>query len=88
MGNWSARDGLVNLLRIVFVVLIAYYFDQSVAILFHDYGSTLEVLGWLFFFWWFAYSYVLEEKQTSKKRTKRSESILRRSLESSSIVFL
>lgn len=54
---------LVNLFRIAAVAIVANYFGQSVAILFHDYGSTLVVVGWLFFFWWFAYSFVLEEKQ-------------------------
>jgi exosortase/archaeosortase family protein len=53
---------LVNLLRIAIVALVAYWFGQSVAIIFHDYGSTLAVLTWLFFFWWFAYSFVLETK--------------------------
>lgn len=53
---------LVNLVRISIVAAIAYYFGQNVAIIVHDYGSTLAVLGWLFFFWWFAYSYVLEER--------------------------
>lgn len=57
---------LVNLLRIVIVVLIAYYFGQNVAILFHDYGSTFTVIAWLFFFWWFSYSFVLEEKAGKK----------------------
>jgi len=52
---------LVNLFRIAFVVLVAYWFGQNVAIIFHDYGSTLAVLAWLFFFWYFSYSFVLEE---------------------------
>lgn len=53
---------LVNLLRIVLVVLVAYFFGQKIAIFFHDYGSTLAVLVWLFFFWWFSYKYVLETR--------------------------
>ena len=53
---------LVNLGRIAVVAIIAYYFGQSVATIFHDYGSTLAVLGWLFVFWWFSYSFVLEAK--------------------------
>ena len=53
---------LVNLLRIAVVALIAYYFGQNVAIYFHDYGSTLAVIGWLFVFWWFSYSFILETK--------------------------
>ncbi len=54
---------LVNLFRITIVVLITYYFGQNTGIIFHDYGLTLAVLAWLFFFWWFSYSFVLEEKQ-------------------------
>jgi len=54
---------LVNLFRIAAVALVAYYLGQNVAIVFHDYGSTLAVLAWLFFFWWFSYSFVLEERR-------------------------
>lgn len=53
---------LVNLVRIAIVALLAYYFSQNVALVFHDYGSTLAVIGWLFLFWWLAYNFVLEEK--------------------------
>ena len=60
---------LVNLLRIAVVVIIAFYFGQNVAIIFHDYGSTLAVLGWLFFFWYFSYSFVLEPKVETKVLT-------------------
>ena len=51
---------LVNLFRIAVVALIAFYFGQNVAIIFHDYGSTFAVIAWLFFFWWFSYSFILE----------------------------
>lgn len=53
---------LVNLFRIAVVALVAYWFGQNVAIIFHDYGSTLAVIAWLFGFWWFSYSFVLEER--------------------------
>ncbi|OGM18946.1 hypothetical protein A2686_03040 [Candidatus Woesebacteria bacterium RIFCSPHIGHO2_01_FULL_38_10] len=56
---------LVNLLRIAVVALIAFYLGQNVAIVFHDYGSTLTVLAWLFFFWWFSYTFVLETKDAN-----------------------
>jgi exosortase/archaeosortase family protein len=56
---------LVNLFRIAAVALSAYYLGQNVAIIFHDYGSTLAVLAWLFFFWWFSYAFVLEERRRS-----------------------
>ena len=53
----------VNLGRIAAVVLIAYYFGQNVAIVFHDIGSTMTVLVWLIVFWWFVYRFVLEERK-------------------------
>ena len=53
---------LVNIFRIAFVVLVAYYFGQLPASIVHDYGSLLATIGWLFGFWWFVYSFVLEER--------------------------
>lgn len=53
---------IINLLRITIIALLSYYFGHRVAIAFHDYGSTLSVIAWLFFYWWFAYNVVLEEK--------------------------
>lgn len=52
----------INIFRIVIVVLVAYKFGQLPATIVHDYGSLLAVILWLFFFWWFTYSFVLEEK--------------------------
>lgn len=52
----------INIFRIVVVVLAAYWFGQYPAIIIHDYGSILAVIFWLFFFWWFVYSFVLEAK--------------------------
>lgn len=54
---------LVNILRIVVVVLAAYFFGQFPATIIHDYGSLLAVILWLFGFWWFSYSFVLEEQR-------------------------
>lgn len=58
---------LVNLARITAVTLVAFYFGQNIAFIFHDYGSTLVVIAWLFFFWWFAYGFVLEERIKENK---------------------
>lgn len=52
---------IINLLRITGVALTAYYLGQNVAMVLHDYGSTLLIIIWLFFFWWFSYKFVLEE---------------------------
>ncbi len=53
---------LINLVRISAVVLVAYYFGQLPATVVHDYGGTLFTMAWFFFFWWFSYNFVLEEK--------------------------
>lgn len=58
---------LVNIARIVVVVLVAYFFGQFPAIIIHDYGSILAVIAWLFFFWWFAYTFVLETKDADSR---------------------
>ena len=52
----------INIIRIAAVVLVAYQFGQLPASIVHDYASILAVILWLFFFWWFTYAYVLEEK--------------------------
>jgi|SRR3989344_9588798 len=57
---------LINLFRIAGVALIAFYFGQNIAIVFHDYGSTIAIIVWLLIFWWFSYSFVLELKVNSK----------------------
>ncbi|OGZ60508.1 MAG: hypothetical protein A2919_02460 [Candidatus Spechtbacteria bacterium RIFCSPLOWO2_01_FULL_43_12] len=54
---------LINIFRIVVVVISAYEFNQSVATIIHEYASTLAVILWLFFFWWFSFGYVLEERE-------------------------
>jgi exosortase/archaeosortase family protein len=41
----------VNLLRIAAVGVLAAWVGHLPAVLFHDYGGTLLVVGWLFAFW-------------------------------------
>src|SRR3990167_6902586 len=53
---------LVNIIRIAVVVVVAYLFGGFTGRIVHDYGSLLAIIGWLFFFWWFSYSFVLEDK--------------------------
>jgi len=50
---------LLNILRVSLVVLIAYRLSPLAATIFHDYFSTLFLVLWLFFFWWFSYKFVL-----------------------------
>ena len=53
----------INILRIVFISILGGYFPSVFAVVFHDYFATLITALWLFFFWWFAYNFVLEPKQ-------------------------
>jgi len=58
---------IMNLFRIAIIVVFAYYLNQQVAMIVHDYGSMFFTMGWLFFYWWFSYSYVLEEKNVGEE---------------------
>ncbi|EKE05420.1 MAG: hypothetical protein ACD_19C00305G0001 [uncultured bacterium] len=52
----------VNILRIVFISILGGYFPSVFAVVFHDYFATLVTAVWLFIFWWFSFSFVLEER--------------------------
>jgi exosortase/archaeosortase family protein len=49
----------VNLVRIAAVGVLAAWVGQLPAVLFHDYGGTLLVVGWLFAFWGLANRWLL-----------------------------
>lgn len=51
---------LMNLLRIASVAVVAFYFGQLPAVIYHDYGGTLIILLWLFAYWWFSHGWLLE----------------------------
>lgn len=50
---------LINLFRISFIAIIAYYFGEIPAIIFHDYVSTIMIIIWLIAFWMFAQQFLL-----------------------------
>ena len=50
---------LLNLLRVAAVAALAATWGTTPAILFHDYGGTLLVVGWLFVFWLFVQRWIL-----------------------------
>lgn len=54
---------LINVFRMVFVVIGAYFINKLFAFIVHDYLAALTTIIWLTFFWWFSYRYILEEKQ-------------------------
>lgn len=55
---------LLNILRIVFITVGIYYVNSVFALLIHDYFAAFVTVVWLFFFWWFSYSYVLEPSES------------------------
>jgi len=50
---------LVNLARIATVCVLAAAAGYLPAVLFHDYGGTLLLVGWLFVFWFIAFRWLL-----------------------------
>ena len=50
---------LLNLMRVAAVALLAVTAGQTAAVLFHDYGGTIFVVGWLFAFWIFVQRWIL-----------------------------
>ena len=50
---------LVNVVRIATVCLLAAAAGYLPAVLFHDYGGTLLLVGWLFSFWFIAFRWLL-----------------------------
>ena len=55
---------LINLFRIVGITTLMYYWNEVAARVIHDYVAAFVALVWLTFFWWFSYSFVLEENKT------------------------
>ena len=51
----------MNLLRMSSVAVVAYFFGQLPAVIFHDYGGTLIILVWLVVFWYTLFNYFLAD---------------------------
>lgn len=57
---------LLNLLRVAGVAVLAATVDQTAAVLFHDYGGTALMVGWLFAFWTFVQRWILVAEPSSE----------------------
>ena len=55
----------LNILRMLLTVLLAVHLASVFRIVFHDYLAAITTIIWLFGFWWFSYSFVLEAKEAS-----------------------
>jgi exosortase/archaeosortase family protein len=51
---------LLNLMRVAAVAALGATWGQTPAVLFHDYGGTILVVGWLFAFWIFVQRWLLK----------------------------
>jgi exosortase/archaeosortase family protein len=51
---------LLNLMRVAAVAALGATWGQTPAVLFHDYGGTILVVGWLFVFWIFVQRWLLK----------------------------
>jgi exosortase/archaeosortase family protein len=53
----------VNMFRMVLTVLLLVYSRKLFAVVYHDYLAAITTILFLLGFWWFSFSYILEEKQ-------------------------
>jgi len=53
---------LLNIGRLSLVFVLFYNFSGGVAQAFHDYGSVILTIGWLFGLWYYAFHFVLTPK--------------------------
>ena len=54
---------LLNIFRMSIIAIGIYYVNSLAAQIIHDYLAAFLTLIWLIFFWWFSYSFVLENKE-------------------------
>src|SRR3989344_2812186 len=59
---------LINIFRMSFIAIGIYYVNSLAAQIVHDYLAAFFTLIWLMFFWWFSYSFILEERQPSVEK--------------------
>lgn len=55
----------LNILRMIFTILLAVNAPPIFRIVFHDYLAAASTVIWLFIFWWFVYSYILDPSNGS-----------------------
>lgn len=53
---------LLNMGRLVGIFVLFYYGNKAVAMAFHDYGSVVLTILWLFGLWYYAFHFVLQSK--------------------------
>lgn len=51
----------INIFRLSIIMVLAAYAMPLYRLVFHDYLAAFMSIGYLFVFWWFAYSFILEK---------------------------
>lgn len=57
---------LLNIFRLSLVFILFYNFNRGAAMIFHDFGSVILTIFWLFFLWWFSFNFILEQEKRDK----------------------
>lgn len=52
----------MNTFRLTTIYYLYYHINRETALLFHDYGSVIMTIIWLFAFWFFTFTFVLRTK--------------------------
>ena len=60
---------LVNIFRMGIIAIGIYYVNALAAQIVHDYFAAFLTLIWLIFFWYFSYSFILEERKPNFEET-------------------
>lgn len=63
----------INILRMFTTVFLAVNSMPLFRVVFHDYLAAFTSVVWLFFFWWFVYKFVLQEKEVEIKQFRKIE---------------
>lgn len=58
---------LLNIFRMSIIAIGIYYINSLAAQIIHDYFAAFLTLIWLITFWWFSYTYILDEKILENK---------------------
>lgn len=54
---------LLNIGRLTGVFVLFYHGNRGIAMAFHDYGSVILTIFWLFLLWYYAFNFVLAPKE-------------------------
>ena len=55
---------LLNIFRISAIFALYYHTSRKVALAFHDYGSVILTILWMFLLWYYALNFVLQSRTT------------------------